>query len=67
MRRAGTVSKSQKKKNKKKNAANKIQGADKVNGTSEASHAEDHDEDAEDEDEHPVRTTMSWIASGAGD
>jgi hypothetical protein len=38
-----------------------------VNGTSEASHAEDHDEDAEDEDEHPVRTTMSWIASGAGD
>ena len=49
------MSKSQKKKNKKKAAAaNKADGTDKVNGDHARSDAEDHDEDAEDEAEQAV-------------
>ena len=49
------MSKSQKKKNKKKAAAaNKADGTDKVNGDHSRSDAEDHEDEAEDEAEQPV-------------
>ena len=49
------MSKSQKKKNKKKAAAaNKADGTDKVNGDHARSDAYDHDEDAVDEAEQAV-------------
>ncbi|KAI4941292.1 hypothetical protein J4E91_010869 [Alternaria rosae] len=51
---SGTLSKSQKKKNKKKvAAANKADGTDKVNGDHSRSDAEDHEDEAEDEAEQP--------------
>jgi len=49
------LSKSQKKKNKKKPAAaNKAAGTDKVNGDHSRSDAEDHEDEAEDEAEQSV-------------